>query len=212
MKRQILHVRSWRGWWASACVAVAGRALVAQGPPPAPALPPPINQSDDPILKPFIWRSIGPANMGGRVDDIAVVESDPSHHLHRIRDRRHVEDHEQRHHVDADLRRRSRSRRSATSRSRRRIPTSSTSAQAKRTTGRARRSAPASTSPSTAARRSRTSASKDTQSIGRIVVHPKDPNIVVCRGARAPVRPEPGARPLQDDRRRQDLDEHEVHR
>ncbi|MGH9855294.1 MAG: hypothetical protein ACREBD_36125, partial [Blastocatellia bacterium] len=26
--------------------------------------PPPINQSDDPILKPFRWRSIGPASMG----------------------------------------------------------------------------------------------------------------------------------------------------
>ncbi|MEW5983694.1 MAG: hypothetical protein AB1806_15170 [Acidobacteriota bacterium] len=39
---------------------------------------PPINQSDDPILKPFVWRSIGPANMGGRIDDIAAVESDPS--------------------------------------------------------------------------------------------------------------------------------------
>ncbi|MGH9831961.1 MAG: WD40/YVTN/BNR-like repeat-containing protein, partial [Blastocatellia bacterium] len=40
--------------------------------------PPPINQSDDPILKPFRWRSIGPASMGGRIDDIAVVESNPS--------------------------------------------------------------------------------------------------------------------------------------
>ncbi len=39
--------------------------------------PPPINQSDDPILKHFRWRSIGPASMGGRIDDIAVVESNP---------------------------------------------------------------------------------------------------------------------------------------
>ena len=45
----------------------------AAGPPP----PPPVNQSDDPILKNFRWRSIGPATMGGRIDDIAVVESDP---------------------------------------------------------------------------------------------------------------------------------------
>src|SRR5262249_19650317 len=38
---------------------------------------PSINQSDDPLLKQFRWRSIGPANMGGRIDDIAVVENNP---------------------------------------------------------------------------------------------------------------------------------------
>ena len=38
------------------------------------------------------------------------------------------------------------------------------------------------------------------------------PNIVYVAARRPPVRAEPGARPLQDDRRRQDLDEHEVHR
>jgi photosystem II stability/assembly factor-like uncharacterized protein len=37
-----------------------------------------INQSSDPLLKPFRFRSIGPASMGGRIDDIAVSESDPS--------------------------------------------------------------------------------------------------------------------------------------
>ena len=72
--------------------AVGGRGLLAQAPAqqaptfrsvqdiaqPAPALPKPINPTNDPILDPFVWRSIGPANMGGRVDDIAVVESDPS--------------------------------------------------------------------------------------------------------------------------------------
>ncbi len=46
-----------------------------QAPPPP---PPPINQSDDALLKRFVWRSIGPANMGGRIDDIAVVEGNPS--------------------------------------------------------------------------------------------------------------------------------------
>ena len=64
--------------------AVGGRGLLAQAPAqpapaqPAPPLPKPINPTNDPILDPFVWRSIGPANMGGRVDDIAVVESDPS--------------------------------------------------------------------------------------------------------------------------------------
>jgi hypothetical protein len=37
-----------------------------------------INQSSDPLLSIFRFRSIGPASMGGRVDDIAVSESDPN--------------------------------------------------------------------------------------------------------------------------------------
>jgi photosystem II stability/assembly factor-like uncharacterized protein len=40
--------------------------------------PDPINQSTDPLLSPFQFRSIGPATMGGRIDDLAVSESDPS--------------------------------------------------------------------------------------------------------------------------------------
>jgi photosystem II stability/assembly factor-like uncharacterized protein len=77
VNRGLLRVRllSWAGIGLSL---LAGRALVAQGTPQAPALPPPINQSDDSVLKPFVWRSIGPASMGGRIDDIAVVESHPS--------------------------------------------------------------------------------------------------------------------------------------
>ncbi|MCA1817663.1 MAG: hypothetical protein LC746_14950 [Acidobacteria bacterium] len=38
--------------------------------------PTPINWSDDATLKRFVFRGIGPASMGGRVDDIAVVEND----------------------------------------------------------------------------------------------------------------------------------------
>ncbi|HJR59597.1 MAG TPA: hypothetical protein VJ813_09370 [Vicinamibacterales bacterium] len=79
MKRGLLRFRLFV--WAGIAVAVlAGRGLMAQGqgPQPAPPLPPPVNQSDDPLLKPFVWRSIGPANMGGRIDDIAVDEKKPS--------------------------------------------------------------------------------------------------------------------------------------
>src|SRR5215813_955119 len=47
------------------------------GGPQARPTPPPVNQSDDPILKNFRWRSIGPASMGGRIDDIVAVESNP---------------------------------------------------------------------------------------------------------------------------------------
>ncbi|MFH1765929.1 MAG: hypothetical protein ABIF09_17215 [Gemmatimonadota bacterium] len=38
----------------------------------------PVNQTDDPILRDFVWRSIGPANMSGRIDDIEAVVGDPS--------------------------------------------------------------------------------------------------------------------------------------
>ena len=49
-----------------------------QGAPPPVAPPRMINQSDDPLLRSFRFRSIGPASMGGRIDDIAVSESDPN--------------------------------------------------------------------------------------------------------------------------------------
>ena len=49
----------------------------AQGPGPAPPPAPQINISNHPLLKTFRWRGIGPASMGGRIDDIAVVESNP---------------------------------------------------------------------------------------------------------------------------------------
>lgn len=39
---------------------------------------PMINQSSDGLLKSFRFRSIGPASMGGRIDDIAVADTDPS--------------------------------------------------------------------------------------------------------------------------------------
>lgn len=37
-----------------------------------------INQSTDPLLRAFRLRSIGPASMGGRIDDVAVSESNPN--------------------------------------------------------------------------------------------------------------------------------------
>ena len=65
-------------WVGIAVCALAGRAILAQG-PQAPVGPlPVVNQTDDPLLKRFVWRSIGPVAMGGRIDDIAPVESNPS--------------------------------------------------------------------------------------------------------------------------------------
>jgi photosystem II stability/assembly factor-like uncharacterized protein len=66
------------GLVAAGLCAFGVRGMQAQGfqQPAAPVTP--IHQTNDPILKNFTWRSIGPANMGGRIDDIAVVESTPS--------------------------------------------------------------------------------------------------------------------------------------
>jgi photosystem II stability/assembly factor-like uncharacterized protein len=59
--------------------ALGVRGMLAQGfQQPAPPAAEPIHKSTDPILRNFTWRSIGPANMGGRIDDIAVVEGNPS--------------------------------------------------------------------------------------------------------------------------------------
>jgi photosystem II stability/assembly factor-like uncharacterized protein len=60
---------------AAACL-MTGGALIAQGPtapPPAPV----VNQSTDPMLQGFKFRSIGPAVMMGRLDDIEGAEKDP---------------------------------------------------------------------------------------------------------------------------------------
>src|SRR5947209_6749115 len=49
-----------------------------RAPTPAPSpTPTPVNWSEDPMLKRFVFRGIGPASMGGRVDDIAAVEGNP---------------------------------------------------------------------------------------------------------------------------------------
>jgi photosystem II stability/assembly factor-like uncharacterized protein len=56
-----------------------GTGMLAEQPQAQEApVPKPVNESDDPVLKRFVWRSIGPAVMGGRVDDIAVDETNPS--------------------------------------------------------------------------------------------------------------------------------------
>ena len=46
---------------------------------PAPAAPAAlINQPDNPALRGFKWRAIGPVGQGVRVDDFAVDEKNPS--------------------------------------------------------------------------------------------------------------------------------------
>ncbi|CAN5703121.1 hypothetical protein BH24ACI5_BH24ACI5_17340 [soil metagenome] len=79
MIRRLFRVRL-LVWAAIAATLLAGHGLMAQGQgqQQAPELPPPVNQSADPLLNSFVWRAIGPANMGGRIDDIAVDEQNPS--------------------------------------------------------------------------------------------------------------------------------------
>ena len=66
--------------------ATKAETAAAQNPSPTPSArptatvsptPTPVNWSTDPMLKRFVWRGIGPASMGGRIDDIAAVESNP---------------------------------------------------------------------------------------------------------------------------------------
>src|SRR5712691_1043049 len=61
---------------APAASPAAQRPAQAALPSPSPT-PTPINWSEDPMLKRFVFRGIGPASMGGRIDDIAGVESNP---------------------------------------------------------------------------------------------------------------------------------------
>jgi hypothetical protein len=52
--------------------------LAAQGRGGGPPRPPAVNQPDDPMLRGFRWRSIGPVGQGARIDDFAVDEKNPS--------------------------------------------------------------------------------------------------------------------------------------
>ena len=77
--RRTAGLRLGAGLVAAGLGAFGVRGMYAQGfQQPATPAANPVNKTDDPILKNFTWRSIGPANMGGRIDDIAVVESSPS--------------------------------------------------------------------------------------------------------------------------------------
>ncbi len=78
-KRRTAGLRLGAGLVAAGLGAFGVRGMYAQGfQQPAAPPPNPIHKSDDATLKSFTWRSIGPANMGGRIDDIAAVEGNPS--------------------------------------------------------------------------------------------------------------------------------------
>jgi photosystem II stability/assembly factor-like uncharacterized protein len=76
-----MRIRPLRNAWTlSIIIAATGLALAglvwAQARPAAPPEPKP-NESTDPMLRGFEFRSIGPAVMMGRLDDIAGTEKDP---------------------------------------------------------------------------------------------------------------------------------------
>ena len=57
-----------------------GLAVTTGGPPALQAQEAdevPVHQTDDPVLRPYVWRSIGPIGQGGRVDDFAVAPGNP---------------------------------------------------------------------------------------------------------------------------------------
>ncbi len=63
---------------AATLLAPAGAIAQGRGGGTDPSMEPMINQSTDAMLKRFRFRNIGPASMGGRIDDIAVSESNPN--------------------------------------------------------------------------------------------------------------------------------------
>ena len=170
-----------------------------------------INQSADPLLARFRFRSIGPASMGGRIDDIAVSESNPNiiyigyavggvfrsvnngttfapvfETYYDGVDRRHRDPPAQSEHR---LRRHRRAEQPPDVVVRRRHLQDDRRRQdlhAHRPEG--------------------------TQTIARIVIDPKSPETVYVAVAGPPVRSESRSRRLQDDRRRKDLEQDQVHR
>ena len=131
------------------------------------------------------------------------------HLLLRRRGRRPVEDHRCRHDLEAAVGRfpRGRRRRSARSRWRPPIRTSSMPARARPTSAATSPPATASINRPTPAKPGRTPGLRDTQVIGRIIVDPANSDVGLRRGARASVRRQPGARRLPLNRRRRELEE-----
>ena len=71
------HRRSLSAFTGLALVPLCAALLAGQAPPPVRDSVM-INRSPNPVLAHFRFRSIGPASMGGRVDDIEVAPSDPN--------------------------------------------------------------------------------------------------------------------------------------
>ena len=156
-------------------------------------------------VKSLTWRSIGPANMGGRIVALSVFEADPTHLLGRHRRRRPAQDDQQRHHLRAPVRQGS----DRLDRRRVRRPV-----EQEHRLGRHRREQPAELR---LLRRRRLQVDRRRQDLeehgaqedvpDRQDPDPsQEPGHRLRRRARPALRAERGARPVQDDRRRQDLE------
>ena len=157
-------------------------------------------------VKSLKWRSIGPAGMGGRITAISVFEADPVHVVGRDGVGRAREDDEQRRHVRAPVRpggdRLDRRRGGRALEQGHRL-------------GRHRRGQPAQLGQLRRRRLQVDRRRQDLEEHGPREDLPdrsdrdpsEEPGRRLRRRARPPLRPERGARPLQDDRRRQDVDE-----
>ena len=168
--------------------------------------------SSDPIVENFRFRSIGPASMGGRIDDIAVSESNPNviyvgYAVGGVfRSTNNGDD------VRAGVRRSTARRRSAT------IAIDPTNPDIVYVGTGEPNNRQTSTFgdgiyKTTDGGKTFTNIGlRETQTIARIVIDPRNPEVVYVAVARPPVRPEPGPRRLQDDRRRQDVEQDQVHR
>ena len=130
------------------------------------------------LVRHLHWRSIGPANMVGRISDFEALDSDFTQVLVGFGLGRRLQVRERRHDLGADLRPATARPRSATSPSSRRTRTSSGSARARNASATASPGATASTSRPTAARpspgwawrrRRRSPASSPTRPIPNIV-------------------------------------------
>ena len=151
--------------------------LAAQAPPP----PTPVQTANRTApARSIAWRSgpIGPATPSGRVDDFAVLESDPSTFYVATATAGVYKTTNHGTTFTIGVRPRGQRRRWATSPSRRPTPTWCGSAPARTTTARARRGATASTSPPTAAATWKNMGLRDSKQIARIIVDPVDFNVV----------------------------------
>ena len=123
------------------------------------------------------FRTIGPTIMGGRIADLAVVESDPGHLLRRDGERRRVEDRERRDHLHPRVQGRGDGLDRGTSRWRRPTRTWCGSARASRRTGRARRGGAASTGQPTRGAPGRTWDWRTPTTSGAYRSTPRDPDV-----------------------------------